>query len=123
MKDQTKLVINYILSATAAYADTPLTTRRETVQHIKDRFLSEYGHEVKTVGIHRAMISWLQGLPLPLPYTDHEILVKTKEWGSLPSNPTEKQEEKIVKNYWSFMATQILKLFAALECKKSKLLD
>jgi len=41
---------------------------------------------------------------------NYKILELAKKWGSLPENPIEKQEDKILNNYWAFMAFQTLKL-------------
>jgi len=55
---------------------------------------------------------WLQGLPscFTIEFENYKILKLAKSWGSLPENPTEKQEDKILDTYWGFMAFQTLKL-------------
>ena len=56
------------------------------------------------------MIEWLQGLALPIAFYNSDILQLAKDWGSIPHDATEKQEYKILDNYWRFMAAKILQL-------------
>lgn len=84
---------------------------KEKAQFLYNRFMSEYGYRVKQVGMQTAMVDWLQGLAIDIPYTYHDIIELAKKGGSLPENATGKQEDKITENYWRFMAVQTLKLF------------
>ena len=56
---------------------------------------------------------YLMGLPsfLNLAFTNYEILQLAKSWKSIPEDATEKQEDKIISNYYNFMAVNFFKLF------------
>lgn len=90
-----------------------LKTEIEKVKFLKETFLSEYGWAVSRMGMQNAVESWLRGLPssLTLPFYNDEIIRLAKQWGSLPQNATEKQEDKILNNYWRLMAANVVKLF------------
>ena len=93
------------------YDGNQLNTPKEKVKFLSDRFNSEYGHEVKRFGQQKAMVNWLQGLAIDIPFYNSDIIEVAKKGGSLPENATEKQEDKVVENYWNFMANETLKLF------------
>ena len=56
------------------------------------------------------MTKWLQGLNLNIPYWNNEIIPLAKKMGSVDDSITLKQEQKIIENYWSFMANIVLGL-------------
>ena len=60
-----------------------------------------------------AVTNWLQGLALNIPFYDWDILELAKSTGQ--DVTTEAKEDKILNNYWVFMANKFLKL-----CKKYK---
>lgn len=105
----------YILSAIDASGyDVPEpTTNKEKVQFLYDTFHSEYAFMIERVGEYKALQEWLMGLPssMNIEFVNYNILQLAKKWGSLPENATEKQEEKILSNYWPFMAMRIMGLF------------
>lgn len=88
-------------------------TELEKIKLLKNTFYSEYGWAVNRMGLQNAVESWLRGLPsiITLPFANYEIIEIAKQWGSLPQNATEKQEDKILNNYWRLMAANIVKLF------------
>lgn len=88
-------------------------TELEKIKLLKNSFYSEYGWAVNRMGLQNAIESWLRGLPsiITLPFANYEIIEIAKQWGSLPQNATEKQEDKILNNYWRLMAANIVKLF------------
>lgn len=90
---------------------TPCETEEDKAKFLYGRFMSEYGWRVKQAGEQKALIDWLQGLALNIAFYNHDILRLAKEWGSLPDNATERDEDKILDNYWSYMAMQIIKLW------------
>ena len=85
-------------------------TREAKVNYIFDRFFYEMDFEIKRSGKLVAMTKWLQGLNLNIPYWNNEIIPLAKKMGSINDNLTPKQEEKIIDNYWSFMANIVLGL-------------
>jgi hypothetical protein len=54
----------------------------------------------------------LQGLPscLNIVFSNYDIIQLAKSWESLPENATEKQEDKILSNYFNFMAAKFFQL-------------
>jgi len=85
----------------------------EKIQFLKDCFNSEYGWAIPRMGEQKAIHEWLQGLPsaVHIAFYNSDILKLAILWGSLPENATEKQEDKILDNYWNFMANKIGQLF------------
>lgn len=77
----------------------------------RERFESEVRYNIKIRGPQAALTDWLQGLALDIAYNNHEIIELAKQWRSLPESAGEKQEDKILDNYWSFMAVKLMQLF------------
>jgi hypothetical protein len=88
--------------------ENPLITDEEKIKYIFDRFDSEYGRAIERYGKVRAMTEWLQGLALDIPYMYVEIIDLAIDMGSIDPNPTDKIENKVIENYFSFMANIIL---------------
>jgi hypothetical protein len=88
-------------------------TDAQKIKFLKDTFESEYGWAVSRMGKQKAIEEWLRGIPsaITLPFYNDDILEVAKKWGTLSKNPTEKEEDKILNNYWKLMASQILQLF------------
>ena len=105
-----QLVIDSIDAS--GYGENPKTPD-EKIRFLEKTFLSEYGWAVSRYGKQRAIQEWLMGLPssIHLPFANYDILQLAKSWGTLPYNATERQEDKILSNYWKLMASTILKLF------------
>jgi len=82
----------------------------ERINYIWDRFRQEYGHMIDRVGEQKALSEWLSGLALPLPFYNYDIIELAKSMGSVDKNLTEKQEDKILENYWDFMALMIIRM-------------
>jgi hypothetical protein len=87
-------------------------THQEKIDYVKECFNTEYGWMIPKAGEIDSLASWLQGLPsaLDLPYWNHAIIELAKEWGSIPEDATEKQEDKILENYWNFIANKLSQL-------------
>ena len=88
--------------------ENPLTTDDEKIKYIFDRFNSEYGWAVERYGKAKAMKDWLAGLALNIPYMNWDIIDLAIDMGSIDPNPTDKIENKVIENYFSFMANIIL---------------
>ena len=58
------------------------------------------------------LADYLQGLPsgFDIAFDNCDILELARQWGSLPENATEKQEYKILNNYWRFIANKFFQL-------------
>jgi len=81
-------------------------------EKLEEVFFSEYGHGAKSKGLQKAVEDWLRGLPscIDIPFYNGDILTLAKSWGTLPENATEKQEDKILDNYWPLMASAVSSL-------------
>lgn len=90
-------IINYLLEE-----------NETTPQEILARFESEYGWNIERKGRRGAMVEWLSGLALSMPCYYDEIIDFAIKMGSIDDNPTEKQKDKIIENYFPFMANIIL---------------
>ena len=102
---------NYILSVIDS-EDLPSETMtdKEKVSFIMDRFTNEHDHmynRVKFPNNQKRFGDWLQGLAINIPYTYCDIIKLAKE---LLETDTLKNEDKIIENYFNFMAIQIIRL-------------
>nr|BAR35662.1 hypothetical protein [uncultured Mediterranean phage uvMED] len=102
---------NYILSVIDS-EDLPeyIKTDKEKVNYIFERFEDEYNYENnkrRTPIFQLRFAEWLQGLSINLPYNYTEIIELSKK---LLETDQVKNEERIIQNYWSFMALQIIRL-------------
>ena len=87
-----------------------IKTDKEKVNFIFDRFNSEYNHANnirRTPNFQLRFAEWLQGLAINLPYNYNDIIELAKK---LLETDQLKNENKIIQNYWIFMALQIMKL-------------
>ncbi len=102
---------NYILNTIQTDNDgKELDNNQDKIDYLFNRFYSEYDWSIKRNGKLKAMIDWLQGLALDIEFYNHDILELAKVMGSVNDNLTEKQEDKILLNYWNFMANIILSM-------------
>lgn len=83
-------------------------TASNRLAYITERFQTETGGG----GGIPAIEEWLSGLALDIPHTNYEILDLAHACGSCKCGMTERQEEKIVENYFNFMAGVIHRMFA-----------
>lgn len=84
--------------------DVDAMTDKEKFQFIVDTFRAEYGFMVERIGALPAFAEWLSGLPsvLTIAFYNSDILSLAEEWGADLS--TEGKQEKILFNYFRFMA-------------------
>jgi hypothetical protein len=100
---------NYILSTIEEDGEgKPLTSDKEKINYIFDRFNSEYGFMVERVGKQKAISEWLSGLALDLPFYYNEIVDLAVKMGSIDPNPNDKVRERVEQGYWDFMANIIM---------------
>ena len=94
-----------------------LKNDNEKIEFLRDTFQSEYGFAIQRYGIQGAIKEWLQGLPscINIAFYNYDILILAREWGSLKEGATEKQEDKILDNYWNYIASKICVLFNTLK--------
>ena len=75
-------------------------------------FENEYGWEIVQNGEFVALQKYLQGLPncIELPMWYSEQITLAKKFGSIPQDATEKDEQKIIDNFYKFMARLLIKM-------------
>lgn len=85
-------------------------TNEELAAYVYETFESEYQHETDRYGRQKAFSNWLAGLPtvLTIAFTNHDILKLAVKFKSIPKDYTEKQADKILTNYFTFMAVKFL---------------
>src|SRR5688500_10853911 len=105
-----RAVRQYILNAIdpSGYGETP-TTDAEKLAFLDKTFRAEYYWSINRIGYQASMREWLQGLPsaIGIEYRNHKILELAREWGSISDNPTDAEENKILDNWFSFIASHI----------------
>lgn len=84
-------------------------TEAGRLDYLISRLESETGEESFGVAI---IEQWLSGLALNIPFEYWEIIELAEACGSSRYEMTERQEEKIVDNYFNFMANQVAKMIA-----------
>lgn len=93
--------------------DVDPQTVAEKIAFLKATFESEYGWAVERQGLQNAVKEWLSGLPSScnIEYRNHAILELAVKWGSLLEDYTEHRADKILENWFNFMASRIVQLF------------
>lgn len=109
-----KLYKNYILDCLEDEMEAN-ATRIERIKYLFNRFNNEYGWHVKNVGKQKAIAEWLQGCAIPIDIWNDEIIKMAITFGSIDENPSDKLKNKVLDNYWFFMANIILDLETELE--------
>jgi hypothetical protein len=104
---------NYILSVIDS-EDLPsdtMTDKEKIFWLLEERFNKEYCYQQNLDkyenDMTKLMAEWLSGLAINIPYTYNDIIKLSKE---LLETDTLKDEDKIIQNYFNFMAIQIFKL-------------
>ncbi|RMG79878.1 MAG: hypothetical protein D6707_07355 [Bacteroidetes bacterium] len=118
-----KKVKSFIINRMTDYEGKQVTDIDERIRRVKKAFEAEYGWRVEEVGIIQAISEWLQGLPsvITIPYKYQDIIELAVNIGSLPLNHTKKQAEKIINNYYNFMANKVYQLFEGYRIPKNPL--
>lgn len=85
----------------------------EVIDSLRRAFYAEYGWRVDKVGEQKALVDWFMGLPsaCSIEFMNHKILDMAIAWGSLPADYTEKQADKILGNWFNFIAAKTGQLF------------
>ena len=105
---------NYILDSIDSEGyDIKTETPTEKLQFLFDCFEVEFNYknnQLRYPNFQDRFANWLQGgTAINLPYQNYKILQLSKNLLEVYTL-TEKQEETIINNYWSFMAYHIIKL-------------
>ena len=105
-----KYIINCIDSE--AY-DIKTKSTKDKLQFLSDTFHKEYGWNIERIGQYMAFQEWTQGLPsvFHIEFYNYKIIELAKKIGTLDKNATEKQEDRILENYWNFITILTFQLF------------
>ena len=120
--DQAKVFKMYILENLdfSDYDDISPITIEEKIRSLESVFMIELGFMVERVGRIEALKEWLQGLPsvlnTPYKYIDIEELFITLDIITVDTNEDDKN--KLVNNYWHYLANQITQLFSGYRIPK-----
>ena len=90
-------------------------TDREKLQFLYNVFISEYWSRHKTYykgNMIDCFKNWLMGLPsvFNVDFENYKILEIAIQWGSIPESASEKQKDKILKNWFNFIAVKTFQL-------------
>ena len=113
-KELNKKAYEYILYCIDSYdKDISKLSDKEKLQELYSNFKAEKDWEIERIGEYQAFISWIQGLPtyFNIEFENYKILELAKKWGSIPQNATDKEEQKILNNYWNFIMVKTFQLF------------
>lgn len=109
-----KNVFNYILSSIDGEGyGIELNTDREKVNFVLATFRSEYSYQIKYYrNEYRAFSEWLAGLPscINIEFRNHCIIELAKEWGSIPADAHQGQEDKILNNWFRFISANFFRM-------------
>lgn len=90
-------------------------TTPERLKEVLRRFKSEYCYpeNLKRYGsIQNTFKNWLMGLPsaINVDFENYKILQLAVKWGGIPENATEKQQDKILENWFNFISVKFFQL-------------
>lgn len=80
---------------------------------LRDTFKAEYGWHVQQVGLHKALSSWLAGLPsaINIEWRNHLILQLGEKWGLIKPDATESKQDIFLNSWFDRMAMRIITLW------------
>ena len=111
-----KVVFAYILDAIdgEGYGKT-LTTEVEKLSFLAATFKGEYCYpeNLRYYGsCQETLKNWIMGLPssFNIDYENYRIIELAKLWDCLPQDATDKQEDKILDNWFNWIATKTIQL-------------
>ena len=89
-----------------------LKTNQQLINQLFKIFEKEGGWNVKRIGLAPALSEWLSGLPscINIDFANYDIIERAKKYGSLAPGASDKDQDKLLSNYWDFMANKLIKL-------------
>ena len=84
------------------------TDDNSVISYLFNRFNKEYGFMIERVGKQKAVSEWLSGIAIDIPFYNGDIIDFAIKMGSIDKNPSDKIIDKVVANYFGFMANVIL---------------
>lgn len=97
-----------IIDQDAKEDEIKLIDDKAKIRFLFDRFYSERSYDIKRKGKRQAMIDWLSGLALSLPCYNGQVIDLAIEMGSIDDNPSDQLIDRVLENYFPFMASIIL---------------
>jgi len=87
-------------------------TNKDLINLFFGVFNSEVGYNIARIGEYKALAEYLSGLPscINIDFDNHLIIERAKKYGSLKPCANESDEDKILDNYWHFMANKLIVL-------------
>lgn len=122
-----KLAFAYILNAIDGDGyQVELSTPASKVAFAYECFKSEYWHAENQRYYRNNEIegfkNWLMGLPssIHVAFSHFDIINIAKDWGSIPANSTERQEDKIIDNWFNFISVKFFQLKKQIDVNPAK---
>ena len=91
-------------------------SKDEKIRYLAKRFKREKKSDIEQMGIRPALIDWLAGIALPIPVYNGDIIELAERLGSIDKNPSDKLIERVLENYFPFMANIILNMEGFTQC-------
>lgn len=116
IKARNQAMKEYILNAIDSEGyEVTTETEAQKIAFLLSTFKKEYGYKENIIyykSIQKTFENWLMGLPscFNIDFENYRILEIGKEWKLLPQNPTEKQEDKFLSEWWELIYTQVRKI-------------
>ena len=87
-------------------------TNKDLINLFFGVFNSEMGYDISRIGEYKALVEYLSGLPscINIDFNNHSIIERAKKYGSLTDSASESDEDKLLNNYWHFMANKLIVL-------------
>ena len=93
-------------------------TAKEQLQLVADIYFDEQimndKNYFKRYGSYQnGLANWFMGLPsaIEIDFENYTIIELAKKWGALAADATERQEDKILDNWFNYCAANLLQLF------------
>ena len=82
--------------------------RNTKIDYLFTRINNEYGWKMQQEGKQKVIAEWLSGLALNIPYIHNDVVNLAIKMGSIDKNPSNKLQDRVVENYFNFMANMLL---------------
>ena len=113
----------FILDSIQPYEEHKPIKDEKKLDYLINVFKKESNFNNQTQSFQTAFSYWLSGLPsvINLPFYNHEIIELAVKMGSLDKNHTEQQSDRVINNYYNFMAFMVLDM--KIKQDKTNILD
>lgn len=91
-------------------------SKDEKIRYLAKRFKREKKWQIEQEGTRPALIDWLAGMALPIPCYNGDIIELAERLGSIDENPSDQLIDRVVENYFPFMANIILNMEGFTKC-------